>query len=216
MSANMDVIEKIQEKTAAAVKLERRSAISRLLQGRGDALVVSGLGNPAYDVYAAGDTAANFYLWGAMGGAAMLGLGLALAQPSRRVVVCTGDGEMLMGLGALATIAVKRPSNLAVVVIDNERYGETGMQLTHTAQGVDLAGMAQAAGFDLAMTVRSDAELTRLRQHLFDGNGLLFAVIKVSTEPTPFALPPLDGPYLQNRFRDGLLNSPSYSKVAGG
>jgi thiamine pyrophosphate-dependent acetolactate synthase large subunit-like protein len=211
----MNVIDKVQETTAAVLKLERRSTISRLLQGRGDALVVSGLGNPTYDVYAAGDTASNFYLWGAMGGAAMLGLGLALAQPSRRVVVCTGDGEMLMGLGSLATIAVRRPPNLALVVIDNEHYGETGMQSTHTAQGVDLAGMAQAAGFDVAMTVRSDAELTRLQRRLFDNMGLVFAAIKVSTEPVPFALPPVDGPYLQRRFRDALLNPQSYSNVAG-
>src|SRR5215831_11168755 len=113
-------------------KLSRRGAIARILAGRGDTLLVTGLGSPTYDCAAAGDHPLNFYLWGAMGSAVTVGLGVALAQPKRRVLVITGDGEMLMGLGALATVAVKKPDNLAIVVIDNERYGETGMQRTHT------------------------------------------------------------------------------------
>jgi thiamine pyrophosphate-dependent acetolactate synthase large subunit-like protein len=149
-------------------------------------------------------------MWGAMGGAAMVGLGLALAQPSRRVVVCTGDGEMMMGLGSLATIAVKRPANLAIVVIDNEHYGETGMQPGHTGQGVDLTGIASAAGIDVAMTVRSDAELVELRQRLFAGTGLVFATVKVSIEAAPTAFPPLDGPFLRSRFREALLGPSSF------
>ena len=96
-----------------------------------------------------------------MGGAAAIGLGLALAQPERRVLVITGDGDMLMGLGSLATIAVQQPANLAIVVFDNERYGETGMQPTHTAHGVDLAAMAQAAGIALTGTVHDEAASTR-------------------------------------------------------
>src|ERR671925_2246064 len=128
-------------------ELARRSAIARILADRGDMLVVTGLGSPTYDCAAAGDHPLNFYLWGAMGSAVTVGLGLALAQPRRRVLVVTGDGEMLMGLGALATVAVKRPHNLAIVVIDNEHYGETGMQRSHTSLGVDLAGIARVAGF---------------------------------------------------------------------
>ncbi|MCK5365931.1 MAG: aldehyde dehydrogenase, partial [Gammaproteobacteria bacterium] len=116
----------------SAAKLDRREAVARLLAGRGRALLVTGLGSTTWDAAAAGDRAENFYVWGGMGGAAMIGLGVALAQPGRRVLVITGDGEMLMGLGAFATIAVQRPKNLAVVVIDNEVYGETGMQYTHT------------------------------------------------------------------------------------
>src|SRR5690606_14533921 len=127
--------------------LQRRDVVARLLADRGDLLVVSGLGSPTYDCAAAGDHPLNFYLWGAMGSAITVGLGLALAQPERRVLVVTGDGELLMGLGALATAAVMRPRNLAIAVMDNERYGETGMQATHTAAGVDLAGMAAKAGF---------------------------------------------------------------------
>src|SRR5213595_742951 len=128
-------------------ELARRSAIARILADRGDMLVISGLGSPTYDCAAAGDHPLNFYLWGAMGSAVTVGLGLALAQPKRRVLVITGDGEMLMGLGALATIGVQQPANLTVVVIDNERYGETGMQQTHTAYGIDLAEVAAACKF---------------------------------------------------------------------
>src|SRR4030095_2977734 len=140
-------------------ELARRSAIARILTDRGDMLVVTGLGSPTYDCAAVGDHPLNFYLWGAMGSAVTVGLGLALAQPKRRVLVITGDGEMLMGLGALATAGAKKPDNLAVVVVDNERYGETGMQPTHNSAGVDLAGVAQSSGFRRTVTVRRAREL---------------------------------------------------------
>ena len=126
--------------------LERRDAVARLLADRGDALVVTGLGSPTYDVHAAGDHEANYYLWGAMGGAALVGFGLAQAQPGRRVLVITGDGEQLMALGGLATIAAVGPTNLDIVVLDNEHYGETGMQASHTGLGIDLAAVASAMG----------------------------------------------------------------------
>jgi thiamine pyrophosphate-dependent acetolactate synthase large subunit-like protein len=115
--------------------LDRRAVAAEILKDRGDALVVTGLGAPTWDTAAAGDHALNFYTWGGMGGAAMIGLGLALAQPKRRVIIITGDGEMLMGLGSLATIGVQQPRNLALIVMDNEHYGETGMQETHTRHG---------------------------------------------------------------------------------
>src|SRR4029453_11740479 len=140
-------------------ELARRSAIARILADRGDMLVVTGLGSPTYDCAALGDHALNFYLWGAMGSAVTVGLGLALAQPKRRVLVITGDGEMLMGLGALATVAVKRPNNLSIVVVDNEHYAETGMQPTHTNAGVDLAGIALRCAFPQATTVWRADEL---------------------------------------------------------
>jgi thiamine pyrophosphate-dependent acetolactate synthase large subunit-like protein len=190
--------------------LDRRSVVGRLLRGRGDALVVTGLGGPAYDVAAAGDTPLNFYLWAAMGGAAMTGLGLARAQPRRRVVVITGDGEMLMGLGSLATIGADAPENLAIVVLDNEHYGETGMQVAHTGRGVDLTGIARAAGFAAAITVRTNAELTALERRLFTP-GLLFATVKVSSETPPMVLPPRDGPYLRSRFREALLGPDAHT-----
>ena len=113
--------------------LHRREVVAELLRERKDLLVVAGLGSTAWDITAAGDSPLSFPMWGAMGQAAMMGLGLALAQPTRRVLVVTGDGEMLMGLGSLATIGAQQPANLTIVVIDNERYGETGLQRTHTA-----------------------------------------------------------------------------------
>src|SRR3954453_14967279 len=117
---------------------DRRAAAAVLLRDPGDLLVVTGLGAPSYDAGAAGDRPLNFYLWGAMGGAAMVGLGIALAQPGRRVLVLTGDGEMLMGIGSLASIAAARAPNLAIAVLDNARYGETGSQRSHTALTADL------------------------------------------------------------------------------
>jgi thiamine pyrophosphate-dependent acetolactate synthase large subunit-like protein len=191
--------------------LDRRAVAARLLRDRGDALVVTGLGGPAYDVAAAGDSPLNFYLWAAMGGAAMTGLGVARAQPRRRVVVITGDGEMLMGLGSLATIAVDAPGNLAVVVLDNEHYGETGMQPAHTGRGVDLAGIAKAAGFADPVTVRTEAELDTLARRLFTAPGPLFATVKVSAETPAMVLPPRDGPYLRSRFREALLGPEAHA-----
>jgi thiamine pyrophosphate-dependent acetolactate synthase large subunit-like protein len=137
-------------------------------------------------------------MWGAMGQAAMMGLGLALAQPKRRELVITGDGEALMGLGALATIGVQKPENLTVVVIDNERYGETGMQETHTAHGVDLAGVARACGFKIF-------ELENLETAIHKEPGPNFAVVKVKAEKIPLVLPPREGALLKARFRRALL-----------
>ncbi|MDH3716143.1 MAG: thiamine pyrophosphate-dependent enzyme [Gammaproteobacteria bacterium] len=185
------------------VKLNRREVASALLTARGDALLVTGLGSTCWDAAAVGDEAGNFYLWGAMGGAAMIGLGLALAQPQRRVLVLTGDGEMLMGLGAFASIAVQQPHNLALVVIDNERYGETGMQATHTHFGVDLAGVARAAGFAHHATVVDEAGLRDCIPVLFgELRGPAFVAVKVDDTPVPMILPPRDGTFLKNRFRD--------------
>src|SRR5467141_302162 len=150
-------------------KLPRRAAIARILAEREDTLVVTGLGSSTYDCAAVGDHSFNFYLWGAMGSAVTVGLGLALAQPKRRVLVVTGDGEMLMGLGSLATIAVQRPGNLAIVVLDNERYGETGMQKTHTAHGTDLAAIATACGFAKAEIVRSASQIAGVRAGIHRG-----------------------------------------------
>src|ERR1700675_2579011 len=140
----------------SAPQLDRRKIVATLLDRREGLLVVAGLGSAAWDCTAAGDHPLTFPLWGAMGSACMIGLGLALAQPKRRVLVVTGDGEILMGLGSLATIGAQRPGNLAVVVLDNERYGETGMQKTHTASGADLASVARACGFAEARVVRSN------------------------------------------------------------
>ena len=185
--------------------MHRRDVVNVLLHDRQALLVVAGLGSTAWDVSAAGDSPLNFPLWGAMGNAAMIGLGLALAQPARRVLVITGDGEMLMGLGSFATIGVQRPANLSVVVIDNERYGETGMQATHTADGVDLAKVARACGFASARLVRGPGQLAGLRRAIHRARGPHFAQIKVVAEKLPLVLPPRDGGLLKSRFRKALL-----------
>lgn len=185
--------------------LDRREVVARILKERGEALVVTGLGSTCWDAATAGDDPRNFYLWGAMGGAAMVGLGLALAQPARRVLVITGDGEMLMGLGALATIAVQQPPNLSIVVIDNERYGETGMQSTHTRFGVDLAGIAAAAGFGHSTRVDTKEALRTLIPTLYSNGAPTFAVVKVAARSHPAVLPARDGTYLKNRFREAVL-----------
>lgn len=180
--------------------IDRRHAVQAILRDRGELLVVAGLGSTAWDITAAGDSPLNFPLWGAMGNAAMVGLGLALAQPQRRVLVITGDGEMLMGLGSLATIGVQRPANLSIVVIDNERYGETGMQATHTASGVDLSAAARACGLKAC-----PAELEGLRAAIHAQPGPNFALVKVSPEKAPLVLPPREGALLKARFRRALL-----------
>src|SRR5438477_4587197 len=150
--------------TANETRLHRRVAIRTLLENRGDLLLVTGLGSTTWDAAAASDDDRNFYLWGAMGAAAMVGLGLAIARPDRRVLVVTGDGEMLMGLGSLATIGVERPPNLAVAVFDNGHYGETGMQASHTGDGVSLVGVARACGLKEAFDIDDELGLSE-----FDG-----------------------------------------------
>ena len=186
-------------------ELRRRRVVEVLLQDRKGLLVVAGLGSTAWDCTAAGDSPLTFPMWGAMGTAGMIGLGLALAHPARRVVVITGDGEMLMGLGSLATIGVQRPSNLALVVIDNERYGETGMQATHTAHGVDLARIALGCGFAVASAVRGEREAAGLHALVYDTPGPVLAQVKVVAEKLPLVLPPHDGVVLKDRFRGALL-----------
>lgn len=186
--------------------LDRRKVVAEILARRGDALLVTGLGAPTWDTTAAGEHELDFALWGGMGGAAMTGLGLALAQPKRRVLVITGDGDLLMGLGSLATIAVQKPRNLVVIVLDNEAFGETGMQATHTRHGVDLAGMAKAAGFRGATTIYGAPQLKTWIPRFYRQPGPLFASIKVKDEKLPMVLPTLkDGPEIKNRFREALL-----------
>jgi thiamine pyrophosphate-dependent acetolactate synthase large subunit-like protein len=185
--------------------LNRRDAVRELLRDRADSLVVTGLGSSTYDVFAAGDHDGNMYLWGAMGGAALVGLGLALAQPRRPVVVITGDGEQLMGLGGLATISVKRPGNFTLVVLDNGRYGETGGQLSHTGLGIDLHSAAAALGFASAVDLREMPELTAYRTELAKlSGGPRYATVRIACDSPPRALPARDGVYLKNRFRAAL------------
>ncbi len=189
--------------TASAI-LDRRVVVSRILQARTNALVVTGLGSATYDAAAHGDHERNFYLWGAMGGAAMIGLGLALAQPKVPVIVLTGDGEMLMGLGAFATIGLKLPPNLKIVILDNELYGETGQQPTATTR-TDLAAVASACGIAQSSTVRSAAQVAQLIGPLHDAkSGTMVAVVKIAMTDEVRALPIRDGAHNRARMRLAL------------
>jgi len=184
--------------------LDRREFVQELLIDRQDLLVVSGLGSPTYDVAACGDHPLNFYLWGAMGGAAMIGLGLALAQPSLRVLVLTGDGEALMGLGSLATIGVKQPVNLAIVVLDNQHYGETGMQPSHTRAGIDLVAVAKACRFVDALHVSEIGAMSRIRDLVHNGGGPILVQARISNDAAPRMLPSRDGHAIKLRFMEAL------------
>jgi len=184
--------------------IDRREFVQRLLFDRKNLLVVSGLGSPTYDVAASGDHPLNFYLWGAMGSAAMIGLGLALAQPVLRVLVLTGDGEALMGLGSLATIGVKRPANLVVVVLDNQHYGETGMQPSHTRAGVDLVAVARACKFAEGLHVSEIEAVNRVRDLVHNGVGPIMVQARISNDAAPRILPIRDGHALKLRFTEAL------------
>jgi len=189
--------------------MDRRAVMNAILAQRGEALIVTGLGSSCYDAGTADDPK-TFYLWGGMGGAAMVGLGLALAQPTRRVVVVTGDGEMLMGFGSLATIGARAPGNLVIAVIDNEHYSETGMQPTHTRRGVELAGVAKACSFALARTIYGEDELQTAIGEIFGAPGPVFVGIKVSTQRYPLSIRLRDGAHIKNRFRENLLGPKAF------
>jgi thiamine pyrophosphate-dependent acetolactate synthase large subunit-like protein len=185
--------------------LERRSVVSSLLAERKDAIVVGGLGASTYDIAAAGDHERNFYLWGAMGGAVMIGLGLALAQPNLPVVVITGDGEMLMGMGSLATVGLQKPKNLTIVVLDNEVYGETGGQASHTAATVDLVGVARACGISDARAIATMTDIEAFAADMQDvTSGPRFASVKIDSANLERVLSSRDGTFIVTRIRGAL------------
>lgn len=193
---------------ATRYTLMRRDVVARILAAHRDALVVGGLGPASWDCTAAGDRDLNFTLWGAMGGAVSIGLGLALARPDREVLVVTGDGEMMMGIGSLATVATQSPANLKIAVLDNERYAETGGQLTPTAGGADIEAIARASGIADATTVRTHAELDALAARLASAPGPVLAVVKIYPDNPPPVLSPKDGNVQRIRFRTALLGTP--------
>ena len=198
--------------------LHRRAVVKALMKDpTGDLLVIAGLGQCTWDITDAGDRPQNLPLWGGMGGAVMVGLGLALAQPQKRVLVITGDGDMLMGLGSLATVAVQRPANLAIVVLDNEKFGETGNQATHTAPatagptdrgaGTDLAAVARGCGIADSATVTLESEVSQLAADTRTKAGPIFRTVKVMVETLPQTMPPKDGAFLKDRFRQAVLGT---------
>jgi thiamine pyrophosphate-dependent acetolactate synthase large subunit-like protein len=185
-------------------EIDRRVFVKKLIAACPEALIVTGLGSPSYDVYAAGDRDQNFYLWGAMGGASAMALGLAIAQPNKSVLVITGDGEQLMGLGSLASIGAQQIKNLTIVVLDNGHYAETGMQKSHTSLGTDLVGVAKACSLDWSMHVKDMSGIDAIAEHVNAKNGSGLANVFIKAEEYPKALPARDGVYIKNRFRAAL------------
>ncbi|VIO70748.1 thiamine pyrophosphate-dependent enzyme [Bradyrhizobium ivorense] len=189
--------------------LDRRAVVAELLKERGGAIAVGGLGASTYDIAAAGDHDRNFYLWGGMGGAVMIGLGLALAEPALPVVVITGDGEMLMGMGSLATVGLQQPKNLSIIVLDNEAYGETGGQASHTGGSADLVGVAKACGIGDSKAITTMAEVEAFASSLQDVTaGPRFASAKIDAANLERVLSSRDGTYIVNRIRGSLGHSP--------
>ena len=189
--------------------LDRRAVVSALLKDRGDAVAIGGLGASTYDIAAAGDHERNLYLWGAMGGAVMIGLGMALAQPGLPVVVITGDGEMLMGMGSLATVGLQKPKNLSIIVLDNEVYGETGGQASHTGTSTDLVGIARCCGIADARSLSTMAEIESFAAGLQDiSAGPRFASVKIDPANLERVLSHRDGTFILNRLRGALGYEP--------
>lgn len=189
--------------------LDRRAVVSELLKDRKGAFAVGGLGASTYDIAAAGDHDRNFYLWGGMGGAVMIGLGLALAQPTLPVVVITGDGEMLMGMGSLATVGLQQPKNLSIIVLDNEAYGETGGQASHTGGPADLVSVAKACGIGDSRAISTMAEIEAFASSLQDVTaGPRFASAKIDGANLERVLSSRDGTYLVNRIRGSIGHTP--------
>jgi len=184
--------------------LNRRPLVKALLEDRPDNLLaVSSLGTSTWDLTASGEDARNFRFIGAMGQAGPFALGLAMAQPAKRVVLFTGDGELLMGLGVLATIANQAPSNLAIVVLDNEAYVETGSQPTATAGPTDLEAVARGCGIATTCTITKEAEIDALRDMIRNTPGPALANVKISAEALPLVFPnTFDGATAINQFRD--------------
>jgi thiamine pyrophosphate-dependent acetolactate synthase large subunit-like protein len=139
----------------------------------------------------------------------MVGLGLATAKPNYSVLVLTGDGEMLMGFGALATIALRNPANLTIAVLDNGHYGETGMQVSHSGHGISLEQVARTCGFAWTAEIRDMAAVDDLRARLASRDGVKLAAIKITADSPPRVLPPRDGVHLKNRFRATLGHGPT-------
>ena len=187
--------------------LDRGTAVPALVGRQEDFLHIAGLAGTAYDIASLTRGGAHAYaLAGAMGAACMMGLGLALARPDRRVLVTTGDGELLMSLGALATIAVMNPPNLSILCVDNGHYGETGYQVSHTSLGVDLEAIAVGSGIKLTRTVETEADIAEGARILREGNATAFVLLRVKPNDPPKAKLNLHGAVCREAFRKALLH----------
>jgi thiamine pyrophosphate-dependent acetolactate synthase large subunit-like protein len=186
---------------ATSNHIQRRPFVAALMKQRNGALVVPGLGSPTWDLSAAGDSAEYLYSWGGMGLAVPTALGLALAQPQRRVLCLTGDGEMMMGVGSLAVVGDQRPANLSILVLDNEHFSETGKQHGLTGSTTDLCAVARGFGIAKTMLVTEESQTAALAELLFRTPGPCFALAKIAISEDPWTLPEKDGATIARRFR---------------
>jgi phosphonopyruvate decarboxylase len=195
----------VADAIAPAFVLDRCEAVPALIGRHEDFLIIAGLAGTARDVAAlTGDGAHVYTLAGAMGGACMMGLGLALARPDKRVLVVTGDGELLMNIGSLATIAVLNPANLSIVCVDNGHYGETGYQQSHTGLGVDLERIAAGSGFKRTLAVEQADGLAEGARLIREGNGTAFVLLRVKPTEPPAYKRNFDLAECRVRFRTAL------------
>lgn len=182
-------------------KIQRRAFVAELLAKREGALVIPGLGSPTWDCFAAGDSPEYLYSWGGMGLAVPTALGLAMAQPDRRILALTGDGEMMMGIGSLGVVADQAPDNLAILVLDNEHFGETGRQTGLSSNQTDLCKVAEGFGIKQTRAVTEHGAVGDLAEFLFKTPGPVFATAKIALSEDPWMLPVKDGVAIARRFR---------------
>ena len=190
--------------SAGSNKIARRPFVADLLARRGTSLIVTGLGSPTWDCFAAGDSPDYLYSWGGMGLAVPTALGVAIAQPQRRVICITGDGELMMGIGSLAVVGDQAPGNLGILVLDNEKFGETGRQRGLSSGRTDIAAVARGFGIGKTMTVTEQGAVPELARLLFEAPGPVLAIAKIAITDDPWALPEKDGAAIGQRFRVSL------------
>jgi thiamine pyrophosphate-dependent acetolactate synthase large subunit-like protein len=173
---------------------------------RGEA-VIGGIGNTNFDLWAAGPRPENFYMLGSMGLAVPIGLGVALAQPARKVFVLEGDGSLLMQLGALGTVAASAPKNLAIVAFDNGMYQITGRQKSLTAATVDLVAMAKGAGISQSDWAADETQFERLVERALAGDGPSLIGARIDAAP-PAGVTERDAALIRRRFAAALAQKP--------
>lgn len=186
-------------------RLNRREVLAQVLEARGDALAVPGLGTSNYDLFAVSPSDNNAYMWNAMGLTVSTAIGLAIAQPNRRVLAVTGDGEMMMGIGSLAVVAAQGLKNLSILVMDNEMFEETGKQSGLSGIRADIAKIAQGSGIEKTMDVRSGNEVARLAKFLLEEEGPALAVAKVGPSTDKPIFPTMDGPGIVRTVRAATI-----------
>jgi thiamine pyrophosphate-dependent acetolactate synthase large subunit-like protein len=202
-----DILKTVRRSDA---KVMNRSDLTRRLVAKlkKDEAVIGGIGNTHFDLWAAGQRPQNFYMLGSMGLAAPIALGVAMAQPRRRVFALEGDGSLLMQLGALGTIAAVKPKNLVVIVWDNGAYQITGSQPTLTAATVDLVAIAKGSGIERCAWATDEAHFEALVDLALEGDGPMFIAARTDNQP-PAGVTERDANKIRTRFMEAMLDGRS-------